>query len=99
MTPAVCDTVSHLDVARQRQRLCLQYYDANGLRWAIDEAMRFFGLSRRVRQKQVARVMQEAEATFTHANTAAAYVELYEKMLQRPLLPQTEADDSQSKQA
>lgn len=99
-TGGLHDTVSHLDVAKDSGNgFVFEYYDANGLRWAIDEAMRFFGLSRRVRQKQVARVMQEAEATFTHANTAAAYVELYEKMLQRPLLPQTEADDSQSKQA
>jgi hypothetical protein len=32
--------------------------------------------------------MNESAATFTHANTARQYIELYEKMLQRPLIVQ-----------
>ena len=89
-TGGLHDTVSHLDVNQNSGNgFVFKYYDANGLRWAIDEAMRFYSLAPRVRHEQIARVMQEAEATFTHANTAAAYVKLYEKMLQRPLLPYT----------
>jgi starch synthase/alpha-amylase len=30
--------------------------------------------------------MRESAATFNHANTARQYIELYENMLQRPLI-------------
>ncbi|MDD4097269.1 MAG: glycogen/starch synthase [Lentisphaeria bacterium] len=92
-TGGLHDTVTNLDVERHTGNgFVFKYYDAGGLRWAIDEAMRFHDLPARIRQQEVARVMQQAATTFTHANTAAAYVRLYEKMLQRPLLPNLAED-------
>ena len=38
------------------------------------------------KEAQVKRIMQESARTFTHAVTARHYIELYERMLQRPLV-------------
>ena len=60
--------------------------------WAItiqikpDQAMLFYQLPLKVKMRQVQRIMRESTATFTHANTARQYIELYERMLQRPLI-------------
>jgi starch synthase/alpha-amylase len=35
---------------------------------------------------QVERIMQQSAASFNHANTARQYIDLYEKMLERPLI-------------
>ena len=35
---------------------------------------------------QIGRIMQESAGTFNHAVTARRYIELYERMLQRPLV-------------
>ena len=62
------------------------FYDSKGLRWAIDQAMKFYDLPVSVRNAQVQRVMKESKATFNHANTADAYIKIYEQMLARPLV-------------
>ncbi len=61
-------------------------YDAEGLMWAIKQAMQFYNLPRDKKDKHIKRVMQESTQTFTHDHTARQYIELYEKMLQRPLV-------------
>jgi starch synthase/alpha-amylase len=48
--------------------------------------MRFFNLPAPVKARQIKRIMTESASTFTHARTARQYIELYEKMLQRPLV-------------
>ena len=63
-----------------------KYYDANGLFWAIDEAMRFYKRDPGVRYTQISRIMNESSRNFTHEKTARQYKKLYETMLQRPLL-------------
>ena len=54
--------------------------------WAIDQAMEFHSRPAEVREEVVARVMREAKRRFNHDVTAKHYIEIYEKMLDRPLL-------------
>jgi len=61
-------------------------YDSAGLFWAIQEAMKFYKLSGKTKARQIDRIMTESAATFNHDVTAQKYIELYEKMLQRPLI-------------
>ena len=61
-------------------------YDAAALSWAIDEAMRFRKQPADVRAEVVGRVMRESQARFNHHVCAKAYIRLYERMLQRPLV-------------
>jgi starch synthase/alpha-amylase len=48
--------------------------------------MSFYNLDPKAKKKQINRIMTESAAGFTHANTARQYIQLYEKMLQRPLI-------------
>ncbi|MBW2355506.1 MAG: glycogen synthase, partial [Deltaproteobacteria bacterium] len=61
-------------------------FDSQGLFWAIEQAMAFHRLPAKVRAAQVARIMRQSQETFTHTVTARRYIELYEKMLERPLI-------------
>ena len=86
-TGGLHDTISHLDVPRHTGNgFVFQYYDTAGLSWAIDEAMAFYRLPEAVRQSEVQRIMTESAACFNHPVTARQYIDLYEKMLQRPLI-------------
>ena len=49
------------------------------------------GQDQTIKTRQIKRIMKESASTFTHANTARQYIELYEKMLQRPLIVQDAA--------
>ena len=48
--------------------------------------MDFFLLPEEVRQAQVARVMRQGLQTFNHTVNAQQYIDLYERMLERPLI-------------
>ena len=86
-TGGIHDTVSHLDVgAEAGSGFLFGVFDANGLTWAIDQAMAFHGLPPEVKERQVERIMKQSAATFNHAVTARHYMDLYEKMLRRPLV-------------
>jgi starch synthase/alpha-amylase len=86
-TGGIHDTVSQLDVDRDTgSGFLFDIYDAQGLMWAVDRAMDFSQLPDPVRGRQVTRVMRHAMETFTHAFNARQYIDLYEKMLERPLL-------------
>ncbi|MCF8036466.1 MAG: glycogen/starch synthase [Desulfobacteraceae bacterium] len=86
-TGGIHDTVQHLDLARNRGKgFLFQVFDSAGLMWAVDEAMDFYRRPGEVRAPQVRRIMQEAAEAFNHEVTAGHYIELYEKMLQRPLI-------------
>ena len=64
-------------------------FDANGLFWAMEQAMEFHQQPGNVKALHIKRVMKESADTFTHANTARQYIKLYEKMLDRPLIDTT----------
>jgi starch synthase/alpha-amylase len=86
-TGGIHDTVRDLDVENNSGNgFLFKHFDANGLFWAINQAMNFYNLPDNFKARQIKRVMTESAAKFTHAVTARQYIELYEKMLQRPLI-------------
>ncbi len=88
-TGGLKDTVKPLDVSSATGNgFAFEIFDSGGLRWAIDEAMDFHRQPPETRHPQIERIMREAKATYNHAETARKYVEIYEKMAERPLLSQ-----------
>jgi starch synthase/alpha-amylase len=86
-TGGIHDTIIHMDVDNNRGNgFLFETFDSNGLFWAIKEAMRFYDLPQKVKQQQIERIMTQSVATFNHAVTARRYIDLYEKMLKRPLV-------------
>ncbi|MDB6076289.1 MAG: glycogen synthase [Akkermansiaceae bacterium] len=82
-TGGLHDTVEHMNLAENRGNgFLFQIFDSAGLRWAVDEAIRFFLLPDEVRNPQIARIMDESSSRFNHETTAAAYIKQYEQMLQ-----------------
>jgi starch synthase/alpha-amylase len=63
-----------------------EVYDSGGLSWAMDQAMEFYALPETTRHRQIQRIMEESVKTFNHDVTARHYMQLYEKMLHRPLI-------------
>jgi starch synthase/alpha-amylase len=55
--------------------------------------MAFYRLAPELRARQIARIMTESAARFTHAETAREYIKLYETMLKRPLIVAGEPDE------
>ena len=85
-TGGLHDTVTHLNMAAGRGNgFTFDYYNSEGLRWAIDQAMSFFHLPPYQREEQLRRIMRESQANFTHEVTAENYFSLYSKMLDRPI--------------
>ena len=88
-TGGLHDTIDHLDVEKNTGNgFVFKTYDSAGLFWAIQEAMEFYKLPGETKASQIERIMTESAATFNHDVTARQYIELYEKMLQRPLIVQ-----------
>jgi len=88
-TGGIHDTVRHMDVAADTGNgFLFRVYDADGLAWAIDEAMNFHQLPAPVKHRHIDRVMRQSAATFNHAATARRYIAVYEQMLRRPLIRQ-----------
>ena len=61
-------------------------YDANALRWSIDQAMAFHKKPEAFREATISRIMLESLSRFNHSVCAQEYVEIYENMLERPLI-------------
>ena len=86
-TGGLHDTVDHLNVNQSTGNgFIFRDYDANALAWGIDEAMRFYRQPPDIRNAQVARIMDESARRFTHQVCASAYMDMYERMLHRPLV-------------
>jgi starch synthase/alpha-amylase len=86
-TGGIHDTISHLDQnAAKGNGFLFNTFDTGGLMWAIEQAMLFYNQPPGKKSRQIKRIMQESSLTFTHDNTARQYIELYEKMLKRPLV-------------
>ena len=62
------------------------HYDSNGLFWAMDRAMEFYRQSAEIKNREIARIMAESLRRFNHEACAKEYINLYEKMLDRPLV-------------
>ena len=86
-TGGIHDTISHLDTSKHTGNgFLFEHHNAAGLSWAIDQAMDFYRLSEKRKQTEIRRIMKESLAHFNHSVTARQYIDLYEKMLQRPLI-------------
>jgi len=86
-TGGLHDTVTHLsEDGLNGNGFVFKDYDAGGLRWAIDQAMLFQGKEESFRSGVVTRVMSDALANFNHAVCAQKYIDIYENMLDRPLI-------------
>lgn len=85
-TGGLHDTVEHLDEDNDRGNgFLFRFCNSQGLRWAIDEALKFYQLPQARKARQIGRVMREASERFNHDATAAAYISLYEQILERKL--------------
>ena len=88
-TGGLHDTVQHLsEDGRCGNGFLFANYDYGGLRWGIDEAMRFFKKPADWKAGVVSRIMREARTKFNHDVTAQEYIKIYESMLARPLVVQ-----------
>ncbi|MBN2301845.1 MAG: glycogen/starch synthase [Lentisphaerae bacterium] len=86
-TGGLHDTVTNLDVETDSGNgFLFEVHDSQGLRWAIDQAMIFYKMDARVKERQISRIMSESAINFSHTVTARKYFDLYEKMLRRPLV-------------
>ena len=86
-TGGIHDTVDHLDLSSNTGNgFLFESYDSGGLFWAISRAMDFYSQCSRIKTSQIKRIMQESLDRFNHDVSAKQYIDLYEKMLQRPLI-------------
>ncbi|MBC8434457.1 MAG: glycosyltransferase, partial [Desulfobacterales bacterium] len=86
-TGGIHDTITHLDVSKNTGNgFLFKTFDPGGLSWAVDQAMQFYRLSMKAKQRQIERIMIQSASQFNHRVTAKHYIDLYEKMLQRPLI-------------
>ncbi|MBC8127752.1 MAG: hypothetical protein H8M99_11490, partial [Gloeobacteraceae cyanobacterium ES-bin-144] len=86
-TGGLYDTVRPLDVEHSTGNgIRFDHYSSDGFRWAIDRAMEFHALPEETRAAQLGRVMLESAREFSHKEVARRYIEIYEKMLERPLV-------------
>jgi ADP-glucose type glycogen/starch synthase len=86
-TGGLHDTVEHLDADKGRGNgFVFKIYDSRGLEWAMDRAMDFYKRPADDREGQITRIMREGKARFNHDVCAKAYMDIYEQMLNRPLV-------------
>ena len=87
-TGGLHDTISHIDNAQNSGNgFLFNTHDAHGLFWAIQEAMAFYHQPAKQKKALIKRVMDDSARQFNYDVTASQYVALYEKMLERPLIP------------
>jgi starch synthase/alpha-amylase len=92
-TGGIHDTVTHLDVSKNTGNgFLFKTFDSGGLSWAIDQAMQFYMTSLIIKKRQIRRIMTESAAKFNHQVTAQQYIDIYEKMLRRPLVNRQNTD-------
>ena len=86
-TGGLRDTVRPLDEAGSRGNgFRFEDADANGLRWAIDQAMIFHGRPPEVRRREIRRIMGQARLEFDPGRFTRGYMDLYESLLGRALV-------------
>jgi glycogen synthase len=86
-TGGIHDTITPLDIERHTGNgFLFRDYDSHALSWGLDQAMAFFRQPEDVRARQIARIMHDSAEHFTHPVTAKKYLQLYETMLDRPMI-------------
>ncbi len=86
-TGGLHDTVEPLNCNSDKgSGFVFDIYDSAGLFWAMDEAMNFWRQPLEVKCRNIERIMRESAARFNHHTCAKSYIDIYEKMLNRPLV-------------
>jgi len=86
-TGGIHDTVDHLHYdGNIGNGFRFDNYGTDGLRWAIDEAVRFYKYAPEDKARIIQRIMKESKQRFNHETTATAYIELYSQMLGKPVI-------------
>ncbi len=86
-TGGLHDTIRYLDIENDKGNgFVFNVHDAGGFRWAVDRAVAFYRCAPEIKNEQIKRIMIESVLEFNHTECAAKYIELYEKMLKRPLI-------------
>lgn len=86
-TGGIHDTIDHLHYdGNLGNGFRFDDYGSEGFRWAIDEAIRFHKWPAKDKARVIQRVMKESRLRFNHKTTATAYIDLYTKMLGRPVV-------------
>jgi starch synthase len=86
-TGGLHDTIEQLDIQNDTGNgFVFNVYNSEGLNWAIEKAVEFYKLEDSVKNPHIKRIMEQAASRFNHSVTAQQYIDVYEKMLQRPLL-------------
>lgn len=86
-TGGLHDTVTHLDAENNAGNgFLFKFFNSEGLLWAIGQAMNFYNMPFKTKEKNIKRIMKQSLESFNHPVTARKYIALYEKMLQRPLI-------------
>jgi starch synthase len=82
-TGGLHDTVDPFDAGADRGNgFLFKHFNGDGLRWAVEEALKFFHGGEKHLAHHRARIMKEATSRFNHEATAAAYIKRYEQMLE-----------------
>jgi ADP-glucose type glycogen/starch synthase len=82
-TGGLRDTVSPMDPHLQSGNgFVFEYHDPQGLRWAIDQAMRFHIRPAGEKEQAITRIMMEAGRSHSPASMVEEYLELYKSVLQ-----------------
>ncbi len=86
-TGGITDTVDHLHYdGNLGNGFRFDHYSNDGLRWAIDEAVKFYRWADKDKSRVIQRIMKESKSRFNHTTTATSYIELYEKMLDKSVV-------------
>lgn len=79
---AIRDCVTHLDAAANRgSGFLFEHFDANGLLWAMDQAMAFYRLSSAQRSIQVRRIMADSLLHCDAGESMSQTIALYARAL------------------
>jgi len=81
-TGGLKDTINQLDVNKDYGNGFLFFLaDRIGLEYGIKEAIEFYKLPQEIKEKQIQRIMMEAERDFDMENTAKNYMKIYDKLI------------------
>jgi starch synthase len=86
-TGGIHDTISHLDPENNTGNgFLFKIFDSAGLFWAIDQAMIFYKLKPEQKNQHIRRIMKQGKERFNHENCAKQYIDLYQRILRRPVI-------------
>lgn len=82
-TGGLRDSVEHLsDDRNQGNGFVFETHDANGLKWAIDEALRFYQAPLMLKRAVISRIMRDSHRQFSPEAVVKKYTSIYEELLE-----------------